>query len=164
MRLCRLCKKLKPLSAFSPSELTKKTHNRCRECMLEHQRTTGKQSRMTVLNHYGPFCKCCGEDNTRFLTIDHINNDGAKQRKENKVTSTGYKYYTWIIKNNYPEDLQILCYNCNCGRQLNSGICPHQDQAASLVPDLSPAVRLDSGGLDLVGFSHDESARAYSRT
>jgi hypothetical protein len=32
----------------------------------------------------------------------------------------------YIIKNNYPDDFQILCANCNWGKQLNGGVCPHQ--------------------------------------
>jgi hypothetical protein len=23
---------------------------------------------------------------------------------------------------------QLMCWNCNCGRRLNDGICPHQLQ------------------------------------
>lgn len=28
---------------------------------------------------------------------------------------------------NYPEGYQVLCYNCNCGKSINNGICPHLD-------------------------------------
>lgn len=80
-----------------------------------------------VFNHYG-ICQCCGESNLGFLTIDHINNDGAQHRKEifGKKTSGGPLYH-WIIKNNFPQDLQSLCYNCNCGKQSsNLNLCPHK--------------------------------------
>jgi hypothetical protein len=40
---------------------------------------------MEVLIHYNgnpPRCACCGETEERFLTIDHINNDGAEHRRK----------------------------------------------------------------------------------
>lgn len=75
-----------------------------------------------VIDYYGGKCKCCNENNIGFLTIDHINNDGGKHRE---MIGNGTAFYYWIIKNNYPKDLQILCFNCNCGRNVNGGICPH---------------------------------------
>lgn len=75
-----------------------------------------------VIEHYGDKCACCGEENRGFLTIDHVNNDGWKLRK---VHGTGLRLYRWIVKNNYPEYFQVLCYNCNFGRQRNGGVCPH---------------------------------------
>jgi hypothetical protein len=33
-----------------------------------------------------------------------------------------------IIRENYPPEYQVLCFNCNCGRALNGGRCPHEDQ------------------------------------
>lgn len=71
---------------------------------------------------YGGKCSCCGETTPQFLTIDHINNDGAEHRREIKNISIHH----WLIKNNFPNDFRLLCFNCNCGRQLNGGICPHQ--------------------------------------
>lgn len=75
-------------------------------------------------------CMCCGEGNLFFLTIDHINGGGNKHRKENglvfKGSGGGLVIYAWLKKNNYPKGFQVLCYNCNCGRSLNSGVCPHK--------------------------------------
>ena len=75
-----------------------------------------------VFNHYGWVCKCCGEDNPFFLTIDHINNDGAEHRRNIKKT-----LYKWIIENNFPNDLQTLCMNCNWAKA-RFGECPHQNK------------------------------------
>ena len=43
-----------------------------------------KKNRLQVLSHYSPSlkCQCCGENHYEFLTIDHINGDGAKHRRE----------------------------------------------------------------------------------
>ena len=76
--------------------------------------------RLKVLDLYGNKCQCCGETIKEFLCIDHINNDGYKQRKEH---GAGYMFLKWI-KENVPRDLQILCHNCNAAKQIY-GICPH---------------------------------------
>lgn len=78
-----------------------------------------------VCNHYGNICVCCGENNIKFLTIDHINGGGNRHRKQ--INRTGNKFYEWLIKNDFPIGYQTLCYNCNCGKAHNGGICPHKE-------------------------------------
>lgn len=57
--------------------------------------------------------KCyCGETDLSLLVIDHINGGGNKHRREIGV-SGGYVFYQWIKKNNFPDEFQVLCYNCN---------------------------------------------------
>jgi len=83
--------------------------------------------RRTVIGYYSNNefnCKCCNESEYKFLTIDHINNDGNIHRKEFKINS-GNKLISWIIKNNFPDIFQILCFNCNLSKGL-FGKCPHQ--------------------------------------
>lgn len=67
-------------------------------------------------------CNCCGENNRYFLQIDHIHNDGYKDRKVRYKDA--FKYYTNIINN--IENFQLLCANCNFGKLMNDGICPHK--------------------------------------
>lgn len=81
-----------------------------------------KKIKQIVVEHYGGECACCGEKEVAFLTVDHINNDGAEHRKEVKHT----RMYVWLRQNGYPPGYQILCWNCNCGRAINGGICPHK--------------------------------------
>jgi hypothetical protein len=84
--------------------------------------------RFKVFVHYSggqPKCACCGERNIGFLTIDHINNDGAIQRRRPGEHKGGIWTYAAIIKKNFPKDLRVLCYNCNCGRGRLRGRCPH---------------------------------------
>lgn len=84
--------------------------------------------RKIVLEHYSNNtmkCNCCGESIERFLTIDHINNDGAKHRKE--YPEARKDLYKWLINNNFPSGFQVLCFNCNCGKSQNGGICPHKN-------------------------------------
>jgi len=70
-------------------------------------------------------CVCCREKEVKFLTIDHINNDGGAHRK--KLGYGGNRFYYWLKKNNYPEGYVVACFNCNCGRARNGGICPHKE-------------------------------------
>lgn len=78
--------------------------------------------RKTVYDHYGNMCACCGETNQLFLTIDHIENDGAQHRKE---VAPGPTFYKWLVDNNFPKSFRLLCFNCNTGRYRNGGDCPH---------------------------------------
>jgi hypothetical protein len=75
-----------------------------------------------IIDEYGGKCACCGESQIDFLTIDHINNDGAAHKKEH---GTRFHLYAWLKRNNYPKDnFQLLCYNCNCAKG-KLGYCPH---------------------------------------
>lgn len=74
-----------------------------------------------VFDHYGWKCACCGETMVECLSIDHIKQDGAKHREE-----IGSKLYYWLVKEGFPEGFQTLCRNCNYGRYINNGVCPHK--------------------------------------
>lgn len=75
---------------------------------------------------YGGYvCACCGETERAFLSIDHINNDGAEHKRQNNIR-TGEQMYRWLGRNNYPDGFQVLCMNCQWGKRNNGGVCPHQ--------------------------------------
>jgi len=59
-------------------------------------------------------CACCGEKLLEFLTIDHLNEDGAEHKRKNRIKSM----YDWLIKHDFPFGFQVLCYNCNIGKYL----------------------------------------------
>lgn len=69
-------------------------------------------------------CSCCGENHREFLQIDHVNGGGEVHRKEIK-RSAGEAFYTWLIRNNFPEGYRVLCSNCNQSYGMY-GYCPHQ--------------------------------------
>jgi hypothetical protein len=77
-----------------------------------------------VFKYYGDKCICCEENNIEMLTIDHINNNGADHRKKTGCR-TGSNFYAWLVKNNYPEGFQTLCFNCNISKYINDGVCSH---------------------------------------
>jgi len=66
--------------------------------------------REVIFNHYGMRCVGCPEDRFLCLTIDHINDDGSKHRKE---TGSGVNFYRWLKKKKFPPGFQVLCHNCN---------------------------------------------------
>lgn len=98
-------------------------------------RRNREKLKLEVLSHYGgspPRCACCGETDLAFLTISHVNNDGSEHRKGLMNGSTrnpmGTVFYHWLKRNDFPSDppLIVECYNCNCGKRCNGGVCPHK--------------------------------------
>jgi hypothetical protein len=83
------------------------------------------KARFKCLQAYGGKCACCGETRAFLLCIDHVNNDGAKERRRFAKTipegrnnlrgGAGTPFFLWLIKNNFPnkERYQVLCFNCN---------------------------------------------------
>ncbi len=110
-------------------ETQKKWIEKNKEHYLEWRRNWGKayqvkrkfKLRVEAIEKYGGRCVCCGEDEYKFLTIDHINNDGAEHRKKVPIS-----YLTeWLKRNKYPSGFQLLCYNCNMAKG-HYGTCPHK--------------------------------------
>lgn len=102
-----------------------------RQRFLQKDKERRNKRRKEVLEHYGgipPKCSCCGESEDKFLTIDHIERHGGKKERE-KLKGGGHHNYRYIRKMNYPKGIyRVLCYNCNCGRERNNGICPHEQK------------------------------------
>ena len=70
-----------------------------------------------VLSYYSknkaPECIVCGFNDIRALSIDHMENNGANHRRElGNKTLSGYHFYRWLKKNNFPLGYQCLCMNC----------------------------------------------------
>lgn len=109
--------------------------SRCSDCVVKNRlkhKTWAMGIYDQILDHYSRACVCCGETNPQFLTLDHINNDGSKQRREmGNVGRGGYTYYKHVIDSGFPTDLQILCFNCNLGKNRNHGVCPHKAGAVT---------------------------------
>ncbi len=85
--------------------------------------------RLKVIEHYSNGtmqCNCCGEKETKFLTIDHIDCGKLLHGKKKRLNKfTGRQLYLHIINNNFPEGYQVLCFNCNCAKGMY-GKCPHE--------------------------------------
>ena len=117
--LCVHCRKTSPIVNEILCLICKKKNAIC-----------GKDNRikqkLTIIQHYGGKCMFCGETDMIVLSIDHIDGDGTKHRKQ--LRNQGTILYRWLIKNNYPTGFQVLCFNCNFRKYLNGGICPNKDR------------------------------------
>ena len=103
-----------------------------KESTKQYNRNYRHMIKNQVFLHYGngvPQCSCCGELEMVFLTIDHI--DG-REKYEHKYRNAGYKLYAWLIKNNFPDGFQILCWNCNWAKH-RLGSCPHQHKDVPVI-------------------------------
>lgn len=88
-----------------------------------------QRNRDAAFKAYGGYvCACCGETEQKFLTLDHVNNDGAEFRRmiRGNRQAAGATTYAWLARNGFPSGYQVLCMNCNHGKRMNNGVCPHQ--------------------------------------
>ena len=80
---------------------------------------------------YGGKCECCGEAHREFLTIDHVNGDGAAHRRA--IGGKGRRLYVAIKAEGFPQDrYRLLCLNCNISLGFY-GYCPHHPELRSTV-------------------------------
>ncbi len=84
-----------------------------------------REIKREVINYYGGKCSCCGESILDFLAIDHIDGGGCQHRREIGIKN-GTAFYSWLRRNNYPKEFQVLCHNCNYSKFINKGICIHK--------------------------------------
>lgn len=100
---------------------------RCRDC-LNRQKAKRDSLRLQAISGYGGRCLCCGETEPLFLQLDHVHNNGAAERR---ILSNSRQLYRKVIEAGFPNDYQLLCANCNFGRHLNGGVCPHKRSGAA---------------------------------
>lgn len=110
-----------------------------------------------VLKHYSPnlqcMCKGCRERNIAFLTLDHINGDGADHRRE---VGKGTQFYKWIIQNNFPIGFQVLCMNCNWGKR-TKGACPVHSDPTKAKEIRRRCLKIDSRMGKKMRINHDKA-------
>jgi len=80
--------------------------------------------RNTMLDAYGAKCNCCGETIRAFLTLSHVNNDGAEERR--KIGKNPKVMWRKAIAEVDSGRYELLCWNCNAGAKSNGGVCPHK--------------------------------------
>lgn len=99
---------------------------RSRQLNSESARRSHERVKREVVNAYGGKCTCCDEGDIHFLTIEHVTPEASKRhRYPNGRRISGTKLLRIIIAEGFPEDITILCHNCNCSRGQYGG-CPHQ--------------------------------------
>lgn len=151
MAVCFRCKKCKPIVEFTPNPETRRPYYReipsttCKDCreyarqkaseyreahppekkarLTAERAQAARDTRLLFLAAYGNRCNCCNETQREFLAIDHVENNGAKQRRE--IGNASDALYRWAKKHGFPKVLQILCHNCNVAKAF-FGECPHK--------------------------------------
>jgi hypothetical protein len=142
-QLCAVCNVAKDKSFFRlkgrPAfKIQKVLHEVCTPCrkiqnrrnflkrnperIRETKRRSKREARRAVMEFYSPSgvkCACCGERHYSFLTLDHVNGGGCKERD-----ALGSRYWSYLRRNK-PEGYQVLCMNCNWAKG-HEGLCPHQ--------------------------------------
>jgi hypothetical protein len=115
------CDKLyKQSETYKAKQATYSAEQRKTETWKERTRRNAREYRAKiraeVIAAYGSKCSCSGCDivDPRFLTLDHVNDDGAEHRK---LLNAGSQVYLWAKRNGYPDSLRLFCWNCNCARQ-----------------------------------------------
>jgi len=99
-------------------------HPRKRLHDQQKQRVKRAALRSEMIAAYGSACACCGEAQYEFLTIEHMNRDGGRHRKQ-----VGGNAGVWLDlkRRGWPKDgYAVMCMNCNWGRRF-TGRCPHED-------------------------------------
>lgn len=82
------------------------------------------EERARVIQEYGGQCECCKETEPFFMEVDHVYDDGYRHRLVQPGSSD---INQWLITNAFPKvGFRLLCANCNVGRSLNGGVCPHR--------------------------------------
>jgi len=116
--MCKTCKTAKNYAWREKNAEAVKLRNRITARRRYNERKNN------VLMAYGGRCIACGINDMDVLTVDHINNDGADHRRElvgNDLHTYGSSYiYRYLVKNNYPNGFQVLCFNCNFKKHLTN--------------------------------------------
>jgi ssDNA-binding Zn-finger/Zn-ribbon topoisomerase 1 len=88
------------------------------EYFREYDQKRHKAAKLAAFEKLGgAFCRGCGETELEFLTLGHLNGDGAKDRSDNG-RRTIYLEIARGIRS--PEDYSVQCRNCNCGENLEA--------------------------------------------
>ena len=89
----------------------------------ERNRRSRARLKAQVITAYGGRCVCCGETETEFLSIDHVNGGGTRERK---VVNGGGLSWRLARDSGYSDCYRVLCLNCNWSAHQGNGICVHQ--------------------------------------
>ena len=137
--ICRTCKKKKQREDFYEKFLERR-NLQCKTCSRVYQLASNKKIpswrraiyqrkrnlklRGEFIKAYGGACTCCGETNFGFLSMDHVEGDGARSRR---ASGGNMPEYLQAKREGWPDRYTVLCYNCNLGRHYyGKGTCPHE--------------------------------------
>jgi len=142
---------------------------------VEKERQRGlnyvRSLRHEVIMAYGGYtCACCGETEPKFLSLDHVANNGAEHRRaigyrDGNGKGASSRIWKLLRDNGFPPGYQILCMNCNHGKARNKGVCPHKGspKQTALIRRTSPADNAELARELLAGECNDYPEREYAQ-
>ena len=104
-------------------EISLKSYMLHREEILKRRKKLKDIRKAEVLTHYGNgklVCVRCGFDDIRALSIDHINGNGAEERRRLGVVHGRVNFYCWLQHEGYPDGYQTLCFNCQMIKKIEN--------------------------------------------
>jgi hypothetical protein len=122
-------------------EYFKKYKEENKEKVKAWSRGRAQMIRCEVKKYLGGKCVCCGEREPEFLTIDHVRNDAADDRKRFKKTAHDRSISVYVYEEIYRairnqlsmERWQLLCFNCNSSKHFGHGVCAHKRRDKKVV-------------------------------
>lgn len=90
------------------------------ELARQKQNQYHQATRERTIMAYGGKCECCSETEMKFLSFEHKNGGGRKERM--KLGSAFYVSLRKAIR----KDIGVLCFNCNLAKGFY-GKCPHKN-------------------------------------
>lgn len=121
---CQTCR-IELNQETAPKSAVRLKYGLCFSCHSKYNLQKRLSEKTEVVNHFGGKCICCSEMRLDRLSIGHPNGDGKKHRDE---WGSGGNMYSRLILNEFITgyEIQIECFNCNSGSDVNKGICPHK--------------------------------------
>lgn len=126
--ICRKCKtayqrRRYKINKDSPNYKRKRPRTKSENAL---RREYHKLRRLELIELYGGKCACCGETIQEFLTLDHIQGNGATERKQLSTRAIYTKAMKMLDENEEEarKTYRLLCWNCNCAIG-HYGYCPH---------------------------------------
>jgi hypothetical protein len=149
-QVCTKCKCSKDLACFS----SQSSHSAglCLDC----RRSKVVARRQRLIAELGGTCQCCGIRDWWKLVIDHVNDNGGRQRQVGQ--RGGIDLLSAIARGELRRsDFQLLCWNCNHSKHRGSGMCIHQRNGTSLLRGVSSTFRNQCTSVcDAIKFSFEQ--------
>jgi hypothetical protein len=121
----------KPCAVERSLEWQAENPERFRALMRASLKRRNDELRLECVEGYGGKCVCCGEAEEVFLEFDHVNDDGKEHRAALGSGASRDMWWRWLIKNNFPPEIQLLCANCHTAKT-KRGVCPHQREVSAV--------------------------------
>jgi hypothetical protein len=129
-------------------EEVRKTGFRNNAVSMQHRNLRDRIAAMEIYGGPNPKCACCNEAEWSLLTLDHIHGGGNAERKKffNDRFQAGHHMYRELRLREFPPGYQVLCMNCNFGRGMNNGTCPHAEKPVGSRERLAAFEKLRADG------------------